>query len=253
MFSRAIVKTPAKSLVDGITTADLGKPDYELAQEQHQKYIQALEACGLSVTVLDADERYPDAQFVEDTALLLPRCAILTRPGANSRQGEVIEIGAMVNNFYEKIHQIQAPGTVDGGDIKVAGEHCYIGLSERTNMEGASQVIKFLESNGYTGSTIPISEALHLKSSVAYLEKNRLVVTGELCDVEDFAGFDQIRVPRAEAYAANCVWINDRVLVARGYPQSIEKIGATGLELIELDMSEFRKLDGGLSCLSLRF
>ncbi|MFV2031136.1 MAG: N(G),N(G)-dimethylarginine dimethylaminohydrolase [Gammaproteobacteria bacterium] len=253
MFSKAIVRTPARSLVGGITTAGLGRPDYELALEQHREYIRALESCGLAVTVVEADERYPDAQFVEDTALLLPRCAIVTRPGAGPRRGEVAEINNLLVEFYDQIHQVRAPGNVDGGDIMMVGEHCYIGLSERTNSEGSAQIIKFLESHGYSGSTIPISEALHLKSSVSYLENNRLVVTGELCEVEEFAAFEQIRIPRSEAYAANCVWINDRVLVAQNYPESIKKIGASGLKIIELDVSEFRKLDGGLSCLSLRF
>ncbi|MCH8178126.1 MAG: N(G),N(G)-dimethylarginine dimethylaminohydrolase [Proteobacteria bacterium] len=253
MFSKAIVRTPAKSMVDGITTAGLGKPDYELALEQHRNYIQALESCGLAVTVLEADERYPDAQFVEDVALLLPRCAIMTRPGAESRRGEVVKVSALLDDYYDKVDTIQAPGTADAGDIMMVGDHCYIGLSERTNHEGASQIISALETHGYTGSTLSISEALHLKSSVSYLENNRLVVTGELCVAAEFADFDQISIPESEGYATNCVWINDRVLVAQGYPQSIEKIRATGLEIIELDVSEFCKLDGGLSCLSLRF
>ncbi len=253
MFSKAIVRTPAKSMVDGITTAGLGKPDYELALEQHRCYIRALESCGLAVVVLDADERFPDAQFVEDVALLLPRCAIATRPGAGSRRGEVIEISTLLGDYYDRIDTVQAPGTADSGDIMMVGEHCYIGLSERTNHEGASQMTGFLESHAYTGSTISINEALHFKSSVSYLENNRLAVTGELCDAAEFVDFDQIRIPRSECYATNCVWINNHVLVARGYPQSVEKISATGLEIIELDVSEFRKLDGGLSCLSLRF
>ncbi|MEE8364842.1 MAG: arginine deiminase-related protein [Gammaproteobacteria bacterium] len=253
MFTKAIVRIPAKSMVDGITTAGLGKPDYELALEQHRNYIQALESCGLAVTVLDAEERYPDAQFVEDVALLLPRCAIMTRPGAESRRGEVVKVSTLLDDYYDKVDTIQAPGTVDAGDIMMVGEHCYIGLSERTNHEGAAQIIGFLESAGYSGSMISISEALHLKSSVSYLENNRLVVSGELCHAAEFADFDPISIPEFEGYAANCVWINDRVLVAQGYPQSIEKIRATGLEIIELDVSEFCKLDGGLSCLSLRF
>ena len=253
MFSMAIVRTPAKSMVDGITTAGLGIPDYDLALEQHRNYVRALEACDLSVVTLDADERYPDAQFIEDAALLLSRCAIVTRPGAESRRGEVAEISKVLNEFYQQIDTVQAPGSVDAGDIMMVGDHCYIGLSERTNREGASQIIGLLESNGYSGSMISFSEALHLKSSVSYLENNRLVVAGELCDATEFSGFDQIRLDQSERYAANCVWINDRVLVARGYPKSTEQISATGLEIVELDVSEFRKLDGGLSCLSLRF
>ena len=253
MFSKAIVRTPAKSLVDGITTAGLGQPDYDLALEQHRSYARALEACGLAVTIMGADERFPDAQFIEDTALLLPRCAILTRPGAESRRGEVVDVSTALNEFYNQIDRVEAPGTADAGDIMMVGDHCYIGLSERTNREGASQIITLLESNGYSGSMISFSESLHLKSSVSYLENNRLVVAGELCDATEFGDFDQIRLDQSERYAANCVWINGHVLVAQGYSQSVEKIAATGLEIIELDVSEFRKLDGGLSCLSLRF
>jgi dimethylargininase len=114
-------------------------------------------------------------------------------------------------------------------------------------------MIKLLQSYGYNGSMVPISESLHLKSSVSYLEDNNLVVTGELCDKAEFSEFKHIRIGEAERYAANCVWINGRVLVATGFPRSAEMIRKMGYTVIELDVSEFRKLDGGLSCLSLRF
>ena len=253
MFSRAIVCTPAQSLVDGITTAGLGLPDYELALEQHRHYIDALESCNLTVEVMPADEQFPDSLFIEDTALLMPRCAIVTNPGAASRQGEEKQVSARLDQYYDQVETIQAPGTIDGGDIMMVGDHCYIGLSERTNQVGASQMIELLQAYGYSGSTISISESLHLKSSVSYLENHNLVVTGELCDKTEFAEFKQLRIEAAESYAANCVWINNRVLVPAGYPQSTEMIEALGYSVIELDVSEFRKLDGGLSCLSLRF
>ena len=253
MFSKAIVRTPPKSLDKGITTAGLGKPDYELALRQHHNYIEALQTCGLTVTVMDADDRYPDSMFIEDVALLMPNCAIVTFPGAQARQGEVTEVSPLLRNFYESVGLIQSPGTVDAGDIMMVGDHCYIGLSERTNLEGASQMTKFLQTSGYSGSTVSISEALHLKSSVSYLENNNLVITGELVSKSEFADFNHIEIDASESYAANCVWINDHVLVAKGYPASSEKIDAMGYSVIELDVSEFRKLDGGLSCLSLRF
>jgi len=253
MFSRAIVRTPAKSLVRGITTAELGEPDYQLALEQHRQYIAALESCGLAVEVMAASEHFPDSMFIEDTALLMPRCAIVTNPGAASRQGEVHEVSSQLKKHYDRVEAIQAPGTVDAGDIMMIGDHCYIGLSERTNRGGAAQMIKLLQAYGYSGSMLPISESLHLKSSVSYLENNNLVVTGELCDRTEFAEFRLIRIEEAERYAANSVWINDRVLVPTGFPRSAEMIRALGYTVIELDVSEFRKLDGGLSCLSLRF
>ncbi len=253
MFSKAIVCMPAQSLVDGITTAGLGEPDYPLALEQHRHYIDALESCHLTVEVMPADEQFPDSMFIEDTALLMPRCAIVTNPGAASRRGEVKQVSARLKQYYDKVESIQAPGTIDGGDIMMVGDHCYIGLSERTNQDGASQMVELLQAYGYSGSMVTISEALHLKSSVSYLEKHNLVVTGELCDMAEFSEFKQLRIEAAERYAANCVWINNRVLVPAGYPQSTGMIQALGYTVIELDVSEFRKLDGGLSCLSLRF
>lgn len=253
MFSKAIVRTPAKSLVRGITTAGLGEPDYQLALQQHRRYVAALESCDLVVDVMEADEDYPDAMFIEDTALLMPRCAIVTNPGAASRRGEVDKVSARLNQYYDKLESIKAPGTVDAGDIMMVDEHCYIGLSDRTNEDGAGQMIEILTAHGYSGSIIPISEALHLKSSVSYLENNYLAVTGELCDKTEFGHFKQIPIGEEERYAANCVWINNSVLVPAGYPKSAAMISALGYPVIELDVSEFRKLDGGLSCLSLRF
>jgi dimethylargininase len=202
---------------------------------------------------MSADEHFADSMFIEDIALLMPRCAIVTNPGAASRRGEVKQVSVQLKQYYDKVESIQAPGTIDGGDIMMVDDHCYIGLSERTNRDGALQMIEFLKAYGYSGSMVTISEALHLKSSVSYLENNNLVVTGELCDMDEFAEFKQLRIEKAESYAANCVWINNRVLVPVGYPQITEMIEALGYTVIELDVSEFRKLDGGLSCLSLRF
>lgn len=253
MFSKAIVRQPGNSLVNGITTAGLGAPDYELALKQHGQYIDALEQCGLEVTVMPADENYPDGLFIEDAALVMSGCAVSTRPGASERRGEVDKVASELLSFYEQVEAIEAPGTLDAGDIMMVGQHFYIGLSERSNQAGAEQLIEILKAHGYSGSMVAFSEALHLKSSVSYLENNRLVITGELCGKPAFAEFDHIVIAADEAYAANCVWINNRVLVASGYPNTSKLIADLGYEVIELDVSEFRKLDGGLSCLSLRF
>ena len=252
MFSRAIVRRPGKSLVDGITTAGLGQPDYELALQQHDAYIAALESCGLTVTVMPAEEAYPDGMFVEDVALLMPRCAVVTRPGANSRKGETTSMAIQLQSFFDNIETIEAPGTVDAGDIMMVGEHFYIGLSERSNETGAAQMIAHLKKYGYHGSTIQISEGLHFKSSVSYLENNNIVVTGELVDKSELAKFNAAVIDPAYAYSANSVWVNDRVLVPSGFPETSEAIRGLGYNIIELDVSEFQKLDGGLSCLSLR-
>ena len=253
MFSKAIVRKPGKSIVNGLTTSNLGAPLYKKALEQHQSYIGALKECGLDVTILPADEDYPDSTFVEDTALLTPHCAIITNPGAPSRKGETAKIKTVVDKFYSSIEKILDPGTVDGGDIMMVGNHFYIGLSNRTNSSGAEQIIRILNKYGLSGSVIKLKKALHLKTGLAYLENNNLVACGEFLSNPEFNKFNIIEIPEDESYAANCVWINDKVLIPKGYPITRQKITDAGYPVIEVDVSEFRKLDGGLSCLSLRF
>lgn len=253
MFSKAIVRKPSKSIVNGLTTANLGKPIYELALNQHQEYINALIKCGVKVTVLPEEEEYPDATFVEDTALLTKKCAIISNPGAPSRKGEIISINHVLKHYYTNIERIQEPGTMEPGDIMMAGNHFFIGLSSRTNEDGAIQTVSFLNKYGYTASIILLKDILHLKTGVAYLENNNLLAVKELCDEEDFQKYNIIKVDEDEEYAANCIWVNGKVIVPKGYPKTKQKIEDFGYTTIEVDVSEFRKLDGGLSCLSLRF
>ncbi len=253
MFSNAIVRKPGKSIVQGLTTADLGVPDYNNALIQHQSYIDALRECGLQVMVLEADEKYPDSTFIEDAALLTSHCAIITNPGALSRKGEIFEIKKAVNKFYSDIEEVEVPGTVEAGDIMMAGSHFYIGISERTNESGAKQVIQILDKYGLSGSTVKLEKVLHLKTGLAYLEKNNLVISGEFLDEPEFDKFNKIEIPEDESYAANCIWINDKVIIPTGYPVTKQRIFNAGYFVIETDVSEFQKLNGGLSCLSLRF
>lgn len=253
MFKNAIVRKPGKSLVHGISSANLGKPDYDLAVEQHKKYIETLQSCGLTVTVLKADERFPDSVFVEDTAVVTTKCAIITRPGADSRKGEEIEMNNVLKGFYEQIEEITPPGNLDGGDIMMAGNHFYIGLSARTNQEGAAQLRRILEKYGFTAAAVPLKKVLHLKTGVAYLENNNLVTAGEFIDHPVFAGFNKIVTTDPESYAANCIWINDFVIMPAGFEKTRAAIAQAGYTVLPLDVSEFRKLDGGVSCLSLRF
>jgi len=253
MFTKAIVRTPGKSMVDGLSTAGLGLPNYELALQQHAAYIAALKACGLEVTVLPADEAYPDSTFVEDVALLTPRCAIVTNPGAESRRGETAAIKPVLEDFYADIEEIREPGRVEAGDIMMVGEHFYIGLSERTNQVGAEQMIGFLEKYGMSGSVVTLSEMLHLKTGVVYLEHNNLLACGEFLKKPEFQQFNILEIDESESYAANCIWVNGTVLMPKGYPKARKMIADAGYPIIEVDVSEFKKLDGGLSCLSLRF
>jgi dimethylargininase len=252
MFAKAIVRGVPDTLDAGITSADMGKPEHAKAVAQHFRCIQALEECGLEVTALDADEKYPDSVFIEDTAVVTARCAILARPGADSRRGEVHNVEEVLVRCYENIERVIDPGTLDGGDVLQVGDHFYIGLTSRTNLEGARQLSEILGGYGYGVSLVESREYLHLKSGVSYLGDNVLVVAGELATKGEFGRFDKIVVGSHEEYCANCIRVNDHVLVPAGFQRTKAQIAARGYELIALEMSEFRKVDGGLSCLSLR-
>lgn len=265
MFTRAIVRPPAPNFSEGLTTAGLGAPQFARAVEQHTAYCAALERCGLTITRLEPDPSYPDSTFVEDTAILAERfderstsCAVIARPGAPSRRGEVANMRSVIGRFgtfYSELLSIQAPGTVDGGDVCQAGKHFFIGLSERTNEAGAQQLAGLLAPFGYSSSFIDIrgiDGLLHLKSGLAYLGDNRLAIS-EALDQDMFPEYELVRVNAEETYAANCVRVNDCVLLPAGYPSFARVLRKLGYETVAIEMSEFQKMDGGLSCLSLRF
>jgi dimethylargininase len=289
VFTKAIVRPPSPNFANGLTNAELGAPDYQLALEQHAIYCTALEQCGLQLIRLAADERYPDGCFVEDAAIVFEapnaaviaelstdyadyadyaddksnelhrarKRAIVTRPGAPSRQGEIVRMRGELSRLFPALEEIQSPGTVDGGDICEAGTHFFIGISERTNEEGARQLAEILTKHGCTSSLVDIrgvSGLLHLKSGLAYLGDQTLVITEALANREELRGYDLIRVEPGEEYAANCIEVNGLVLMAAGYPNLQTKLrDELDYATASLDMSEFQKMDGGLSCLSVRW
>jgi len=253
LFTNAIVRKPCPEIVNGITSAKLGKPDYLKAIEQHSRYVEILNYCGLNVTVLESDSEYPDSTFIEDVAVCTSKCAIITNPGALSRNGEKHAIKPVLEKFYNDIEEIANPGTLDAGDVMMVENHFYIGISERTNHNGAEQLIYILQKYGMTGSKVPLKEMLHLKTGLSYLEQNNLLISGEFLHNPVFEKYSKIVVDANEQYAANSLWINGNVLVPMGFNETKKKIEEAGYKTIEIDVSEFRKLDGGLSCLSLRF
>ena len=256
MSTQAIVRRPGKNFGEGLTSAGLGAPDYFRAIEQHKAYCSALERCSLALTVLEPDLSHPDSTFVEDTAVATEQLAVLTRPGAPSRVEEVASMKSVLASFYSTLHFIREPGTLDGGDICQADNHFFIGISNRTNAVGAEQLSDLLASFNYSTSLVDIRRVegiLHLKSGLAYLGDNRLVVIDSLAAHQEFCDYDLVRVTPAEKYAANCVRVNGYVLIAAGYPVLERSLRALGYETLPLEMSEFQKMDGGLSCLSLRF
>jgi len=221
VFTKAIVKEPCASFASGLTTIDLGNPDQEIVLRQHQAYREALESCGFELVRLPPDDKYPDSTFVEDTALLTARGAVLTRPGAASRRGEVESIAPTVRKYFRQVYSIEEPGTVDAGDVCEAGAHFFIGVSHRTNEHGARQLAGWLDSLGYGSSLIDIrglSNILHLKTGIAYLSGKRLVVIEALRNVPAFSGYDLICLNSTEEYAANCLSVNGRILIASGFP-----------------------------------
>jgi dimethylargininase len=243
VISRAILRRPGPDFAEGITTAGLGTPDYALMLAQHAAYADALRSLGLAVEVLAPLVGFPDAYFVEDVAVVVPELAVIARPGAPSRRGEEEGIDEVLA-WHREIARIEAPATLDGGDVLVADRDVFVGLSGRTNREGAEQLARRLAPHGYRVTTVPVSTGLHLKSGVSWLGARTMLLT------EQFARhFHEYRCIVAEEAACNTVLVNDTLLVPPGFSGAVAQ---AGLRVVELEVSEPRKMDGGLSCLSLR-
>lgn len=253
MFNKVIVKKPGKSYVNGLTTSNLGTPDFTELLKQYDQYIHALKKCGVEIIQLDADEQYPDSTFVEDTAVLTKDFAVVTNPGSEFRNGEIHSIEAEIKKQFKKIYKIEAPGYLDGGDVLQADRTFFIGISARTNEEGAIQLKNILEKEGYEAHIIQLKEFFHLKTGIAYLGNNKMILAGEFLENSLFSKYEKIVIDKENEYSANCILVNDYVIIPAGYSETNEKLTNEGYKTIELEMSEFQKQDGGLSCLSLRF
>lgn len=254
--TRALVRPPGRNFAAGLTTSALGPPDLSLALRQHARYCEALAKSGLDVTRLPPDPQFPDSTFVEDTAVITPRGAILARPGAESRRGEVESIAAVLASDFPDLARIVSPGTLDGGDVCQVEDQVFIGLSRRTNFEGARQLADWLALAGFSSTLVEVRPAaglLHLKSGLTSLGDGRLLVCDALTTVPEFRRYELVRVPAGEEYAANCLPVRGRVLVPAGFPGTEQRLRDLGYAILPLDMSEFQKMDGGLTCLSLRF
>ncbi|HEY4113037.1 MAG TPA: arginine deiminase family protein [Rhizomicrobium sp.] len=256
-FSKAIVRLPGENFSQGLTMSPSPSgPDLGKALEQHAGYCRALQACGVEVFKMPADDKHPDGTFVEDTFVITERVAIATRPGAKSRSGEVAAVAQAVQRWRPRLERIEAPGTVDGGDICQVDDHFLIGLSARTNEAGAAQLAAILARYQYTSSTIDIRRhptLLHLKSGIAYLGDGRFLVAPGFPPAPELGHCDRIEVAAGETYAANAVRVNDELFIAAGFPRLSGILDKRHYRVRSLEMSEFAKMDGGLSCLSLRF
>ncbi len=255
-FKHALTRQPGQSYRQAITSAQLGLPDLTLALRQHESYCEALQQAGLQVEILPALEDYPDSVFIEDTAIVEKNFAVVTRPGALSRRGEATLMLPVLQERFKPVYQINGLGTLDGGDVCNADGIYFLGISARTNHIGTQQLTRALNYHGFITELIDIRQIpgiLHLKSAVNYLDEDTLLLDPRLADHPSFAHYRRLVVPIEEAYAANSLRVNQSLLVPDGFPRTLELVTKAGFAAITLDVSEYRKMDGGLSCLSLRW
>jgi dimethylargininase len=241
-------------VINGLRTVERGLPDIGMFRDEHKAYIRALERAGLTVTMLNPLEAFPDSVFIEDTALCLPQGDIILRPGAPSRTDEAEATATALSSFNRQTRHIAKAGYVDGGDILVTDSMILIGLSHRTDMAGAEALKGVLSNWGYHVLTVHTPEnVLHLKSDCCVLDSETVLATSRLSGAECFNSFRVLTVPRGEEAAANSIRINDRVLVSAGFPATADLIAHENYEVELVPTSQAALLDGGLSCLSLRF
>jgi dimethylargininase len=226
------------------------KVDPERAAAQHRAYQAALEAAGCRVLAVRPAPDLPDSVFVEDTAVVTDDLAVIARPGARSRRPEVDAVAAMLERFRPLV-RITAPGTLDGGDVLQVGRHVLVGRSGRTNAEGVAQLRTALEPHGYTVRPVPFNGCLHLKTAVTAIRQDTLLFNPGWVDPDELSGYRLLEVDPGEPFAANTLAVGGVVLAAAGAPATARRIGALGMDVVEVDVSELAKAEGGLTCCSI--
>lgn len=253
----AITKTPSASIVYGVSQNQLlGNPIYSEVINNHSKYVQILKSLGLMVHQMPATEFFPKSCFVEDLAILTKKCAVITNPGDAGRNGEKTEMAANVSRYYplDKIHYIQYPGTLDGSDVLIVNDLFFVGISDGTNNEGVNQLVNILKPYGFTVIPIFVEDRNHLKNHLCYIENNNMLISDQYFNYPAFDQFNKIHVPLDERKALKSVWINGTIIMPYGCPtvqktiQDLEKY-----QIINVNSTEFEKIDGGISSLSIIF
>ncbi|MFN3292523.1 MAG: dimethylarginine dimethylaminohydrolase family protein [Gemmobacter sp.] len=253
-FTHAICRLPGNSIVRGLRAVDTGAPDLALMRAHHADYVAALRETGADVTVLDPLEAYPDAVFVEDTALCLPQGAVVMRPGAPSRLGEAAEMAPHLERLYGSVARIAGPGTIEGGDILTTETEILVGRSARTDAAGIAELAEIVAGWGWRLREVQTPPGvLHFKTDCSLLDAETILSTRRLSATGCFAGYRVIDVAEGEEAAANTIRFNDLVLMPAGFPRTRDRLVAGGYRVREIGNSECAKLDGGMSCLSLRF
>lgn len=252
-FATAITRFPAPSAVHGLRAVDQGAPDYALMMRHHADYRAALRAAGAVVIELPMLDDYPDAQFVEDTALCLPGLAIMMRPGAESRRGEVAPMREALSLIFDDIEDITS-GYIEAGDILVTAREVLVGRSARTDSAGVDALAAILSRHGHAMRVVDTPpEVLHFKTDCGVIDDHVIIATRRLAASGCFDGYDVRLIPEGEEPAANMIRYNDTILMAEGFPRTKAMLRDQGYAVTALGNSECAKIDGGMSCLSLRF
>jgi len=253
-FTRAVTRKPSASIVNGLRAQDTGTPDLAQMLKDHAHYVETLRETGAEVVELPALEAYPDAVFVEDTALCLPEGAIMMRPGAPTRAGEVDGMAPVLRGFYDAVHEINGPGFIEGGDILTTAKEILVGRSDRTDAAGVAELRSLVDDWGYSVREVFTPEGvLHFKTDCSLLDGETILTTKRLDASGCFEGYRVIHTSDGEEAAANAIRFNQFVIMPAGFPKTAERLRAAGFEVREINNTECAKLDGGMSCLSLRF
>ncbi|MDK3074308.1 arginine deiminase family protein [Sedimentitalea sp. JM2-8] len=253
-FTRAITRRPAASIVNGLRAEDTGTPDLENMLDAHAAYVAALKSTGAEVIELPPLSAFPDAVFVEDTALCLPEGAILMRPGAPSRLGEVAEMAPALRDCYDEVREIKGHGFVEGGDILVTGREILVGRSARTDAAGVAELAEIAGEWGHKlREVFTPAGVLHFKTDCSLMDAETILSTRRLDASGCFEGYRVLHTAEGEEAAANAIRFNNLVLFAAGFPRTADMLAREGFDVVEIDNTECAKLDGGMSCLSLRF
>jgi dimethylargininase len=248
----ALVRDPGPEASDGLTSQSGPPLHFDRLKRQHAAYCSLLANLGVNLIRLGPLPGFPDAYFVEDTAVVTPEIAVVARPGAPQRQGEEPSVARALASHRE-LKAIQSPGTLDGGDVMVVGRRVFVGLSQRTNASGADQLARMLEPFGYRCTPVRVDDGLHLKSSVNSIGDDCLLIIADWVARPEFEGYRKLPVVPEEAHACNTLALNDHLVMPEGYPRTQALLEAAGHPLLTLDTSQIRRMDGGLTCLSVRF
>lgn len=253
-FTHAITRKPGRTITGGLRAVDTGAPALSLMLDHHAAYVAALRATGATVVELDAADAFPDSVFVEDTALCLPQGAVVMRPGAPSRLGEVAEMAPHLRTLYSQVLEIKGPGFIEGGDILVTDREILIGRSARTDAAGIAELTSLVAPWGHkVREVFTPPGVLHFKTDCSLLDGETILSTERLAASGCFDGYRVIHTAPGEEAAANSIRFNDVVIMPAGFSGTRDAIVAAGFSVVEIGNSECAKLDGGMSCLSLRF